>query len=188
MIFRLRKAILLLFLLVCLTEGSKLMQKLDGVCAQNKILNFTNDITKCGPHGECVLEQMTGNLTESICKCDHHYITVKSVCDYKQRSQLAAFLLSLFLGKFGADWFYLARQDGGYIAIGIVKLLVTLIGGTGYTVTRRTTTGRGKKTVEVTRYGCGVFGCAACIWWIVDWARILAMEFPDGNGQSLAPF
>jgi len=184
MIFHLRMVIPLLILLVCLIEGSEAHE--ETVRVRNELI-CTNDITKCGPHGECVLEQKTGNRTELICKCDHHYITVKSVCDYKQRSQLAAFLLSLFLGKFGADWFYLARQDGGYIAIGIVKLLVTLIGGTGYTVTRRTT-GRGKKTVEVTRYGCGVFGCAALIWWIVDWARILAMEFPDGNGQSLAPF
>ena len=37
MIFYLRKAILLLFLLVCLTEGSKLMQKLDEVSARNKL-------------------------------------------------------------------------------------------------------------------------------------------------------
>ena len=99
MISNLRKAILLLFPLVCLTEGSKLMQKLDGVCTQNKILNCTNDITKCGPHGECVaIEQKTGNQTEMNCQCDNEYITVKSACDYYvQKSQLAAFLLSLFL-------------------------------------------------------------------------------------------
>ena len=132
MIFGLRKAILLLFLLVCLTEGSKLMQKLDGVCTQNKILNCTNDITKCGPHGVCVIKVKTGNpgnQTEMNCQCNNEYITVKSACDYMQKSQLAAFLLSLFLGMFGADWFYLARQDGNYIVIGIFKLLFTFLGG-----------------------------------------------------------
>ena len=95
MFFHLRMVIPLLILLVCLTKGSELIKKLDQVRVRNE-LNCTNDITKCGPHGECVLEQKTGDLTELICKCDHHYITVKSACDYKQRSQLAAFLLSLF--------------------------------------------------------------------------------------------
>ena len=131
MIFYLRKAILLLFLPVCLTEGSKLMQKLDEVSARNKLLNCTNDITKCGPHGECVaIEQKTGNQTEMNCQFDNEYLTVKSACDYYvQKYQLAAFLLSLFLGMFGADWFYLARGDENYIVLGIFKLLMTLLGG-----------------------------------------------------------
>ena len=97
MISNLRKAILLLFPLVCLTEGSKLMQKLDEVSARNKLLNCTNDITRCGSHGECVaIEQKTGNQTDMNCQDDQ----------YLQKSQLAAFLLSLFLGRFGAVWFY----------------------------------------------------------------------------------
>ena len=114
------KAVLLLFILVCLTEGGKLMHKLDKVAART-------DITKSGPHA---IEQKTGNQTEMNCQFDNEYLTVKSACDYYvQKYQLAAFLLSLFLGMFGADWFYLARGDENYIVHGIFKLLMTLLGG-----------------------------------------------------------
>jgi len=59
------------------------------------------------------------------------------------------------VGEFGADWFYLAVGNGGYIAGGIFKIL------TG-----------------------GMLG----IWYIVDWIRVLADAFPDGNGVGLKPF
>ena len=136
------------------------MHKLDEVAARNKLPNGTNDITRSGPHA---IEQKTGNRTAR---------TARNSQDdqHTQKSQLTAFLLSLFLGWLGADWFYLARQDGSYIAIGIVKLLITLLGGSNCECLS------------------GIFGCAALIWWIADWARILDNQFPDGNGHSLAPF
>jgi len=70
----------------------------------------------------------------------------------KGYSKLAAFLISLFLGELGVDWFYLSGGGAGYIVAGIFKMIT--LGGLG-------------------------------IWWLVDWIRILADAFPDGNGDPL---
>merc|ERR1719244_1852000 len=87
--------------------------------------------------------------------------------DKSRRSKLVAFLVSFFVGRFGVDWFYLSRGDVVYIVVGVVKFF--LIGSAG--VCR----GKGQWVVRV-----GIF-----IWWVVDWARILANFFPDGKGNSL---
>ncbi|KAH3759535.1 hypothetical protein Pelo_8621 [Pelomyxa schiedti] len=73
------------------------------------------------------------------CVCNEPYITLSAdddnriadstACNYEGKSKLTAFLLSFFVGSFGADWFYLARGSGGYIAAGVFKLLT--LGGCG---------------------------------------------------------
>ena len=68
------------------------------------------------------------------------------------KSKLVAFLLSLFIGAYGADWFYLSAGNSNYIFLGVLKLLT-----------------------------CG--GCY--VWWLVDWIRVLADTFPDGQGRAL---
>ena len=50
----------------------------------------------------------------------------------KGKSKLAAFLISLFLGELGVDWFYLSGGGAGYIVAGIFKLLTL---GNMYTFT-----------------------------------------------------
>lgn len=62
----------------------------------------------------------TINNTTGVCKCANRYI--KSDCSYKQSSQLIAFILSILLGEFGVDRFYLE-----YTTIGIIKLLIPLL-------------------------------------------------------------
>jgi len=90
---------------------------------------------------------------EYICSCNNNYVHRDGEpCSYKQKSKLGAFLFSLFLGEFGADWFFLARGNGWYIFAGIMKLL--------------------------SFGGCGV-------WWMVDWIRVLAGGFDDGNGIEI---
>ncbi|KAH3762826.1 hypothetical protein Pelo_5329 [Pelomyxa schiedti] len=73
------------------------------------------------------------------CVCNEPWITLdvdnndrmadSTACNYEGKSKLTAFLLSFFVGSFGADWFYLARGSGGYIAAGVFKLLT--LGGCG---------------------------------------------------------
>ncbi|KAG5187501.1 hypothetical protein JKP88DRAFT_141257, partial [Tribonema minus] len=87
------------------------------------------------------------------CECDTGYVSIDSeACSYRQKSELVAFLLSFFVVFVGADWFYLASGDAGYIVTGVFKLVT--VGGFG-------------------------------VWWLVDWIRILAGAFPDGNGVAL---
>ncbi|KAI8804997.1 hypothetical protein BJ742DRAFT_741721 [Cladochytrium replicatum] len=100
-------------------------------------------------HGECA----SFNQTTNYCVCDKNWKTNNGTpCSYEQTSKLVAFLVSLFVGELGVDWFILAKGNAGYIVAGVFKLLT---------------------------------GGGAGIWWLVDWIRILAGSFPDGNGVPI---
>ena len=77
-------------------------------------------------NGECELVEDTFGKTDNStkCVCDDGYISLDGeFCDYEQRNQLVAFLLSFFLGEFCTDWFYLSRGVGIYIFAGVCKCL-----------------------------------------------------------------
>ena len=90
-------------------------------------------------HSECDKSQdcgfPNGNCVDGQCVCDEDYWTKYTpgqkivYCQEKKKDQLTAWLLSFFLGYAGADWFYLARGNGNYIAAGVFKLLT--LGGCG---------------------------------------------------------
>ena len=144
---------------------------------------------------------------------------VESKENRTMKQQLTAFLLSFFLGGFGADWFYLAQGSTAYIAVGVTKLLLCMwplvlccciccsacfvgaLRGAGVQE-RRTEIQRNFKYSAQNKCG-NILGCliyllcmtvfiilffGPLIWWIVDFVRILAGTFPDGNGQDLIPF
>ena len=78
-------------------------------------------------HGVCDRNQST-----PVCVCDRGWVLARDgsgLCTYQQKSKLAAFLLSFFVGGFGADWFYLSVGNAGYIVAGVFKLLT--LGGIG---------------------------------------------------------
>ena len=80
-----------------------------------------NSTLGCGDHGYCKTPVYT-DPSHTICECDKGWKSTEVPCDYQAKNWLVAFLLSFFLGEFGADWFYLANGSGTYIAIGVVKL------------------------------------------------------------------
>ena len=103
----------------------------------------------------------------------------------EKRSKLAAFLLSFFLGGFGADWFYLSRGDFVYIMVGIIKLL--LIGQAGFCCCSLkfeifSCNERMMKCLGPCRW---ILSLATLLWWVVDWIRVLTDNFPDGNMMGL---
>jgi hypothetical protein len=124
-----------------------------------------------------------------VCQCNDGYITwqTSDICAYKQISKLAAFLVSFFFGPLGVDWFMLSRGDGGYIAAGVLKLFMPcgfcvvlsciLMGGRHENAKACIIIVANVLRIIVT---VGLF-----IWWLVDWIRILANSFPDGNGAPL---
>lgn len=83
---------------------------------------------KCSGHGICAdwFETAAGGASASelsFCQCDSSWADPE--CSTPRKSQATAFLLSVFLGVFGADQFYL-----GYVwPQGIFKLLT--LGGAG---------------------------------------------------------
>lgn len=77
-------------------------------------------------HGSCLPD---GPETWS-CVCDNLWTDKDGgKCNYEQKSKLAAFLLSFFLGFFAIDWFYLSNCTGCYPCIGILKIITA--GGLG---------------------------------------------------------
>jgi len=81
----------------------------------------------CNGHGVCVgwFDKPAGNVTQNalkFCKCEPEWTDPE--CQTMRKSQFHAFMLSIFLGMFGADNFYLE-----YYRLGILKLLS--LGGCG---------------------------------------------------------
>jgi len=79
--------------------------------------------SSCGTHGTCG--------ADGLCICDSSYITHTDgqPCAYELRSKKIAFILSFIVGSYGVDWFYLCRDNGGYIVAGVFKLI--LLGACG---------------------------------------------------------
>ncbi len=105
-----------------------------------------NSSANCGYNQECIPD---GRYYR--CGCIRGWVSQHHdyVCNYKQRSQLVALILSLVLGFFGIDWYYLSCSNPWYIIAGILKFIT--LGGFG-------------------------------LWYLIDWIRVLAGVFPDGNG------
>ena len=104
------------------------------------------------------------------------------------RSKLVAFLISLLLGGFGIDWFYLSLGNVIYIIVGIIKLL--LISSSGLcccVVSYDFCKIREKFDKFMGPLRC-VFGMALFVWWVVDWVRIFLDSFEDGLGRPLTPW
>eukprot|EP00929_Paragymnodinium_shiwhaense_P013739 TRINITY_DN121591_c0_g1_i1.p1 TRINITY_DN121591_c0_g1~~TRINITY_DN121591_c0_g1_i1.p1 ORF type:complete len:569 (-),score=91.45 TRINITY_DN121591_c0_g1_i1:121-1827(-) len=88
-------------------------------------LDMLPTMLKCSGRGLCQPWQDDGHVTghpAMFCQCDRDWADPE--CRTRRKSQATAFWLSLFLGMFGADQFYL-----GYVAQGFVKLFT--FGGFG---------------------------------------------------------
>lgn len=91
----------------------------------------SEELTECISNSDCnygrceLIKDAFGNHHNNTeCICNEGYIDYNNgICNYKQKKQLVAFLLSFFVGSFGVDWFYLAMGNAGYIVAGVFKLL-----------------------------------------------------------------
>ena len=135
----------------------------------------------CGEHGSC---------RESSCRCSEGYITWKdsAVCSYKQKTKLEAFLFSFFLGGVGVDWFVLSRGKGAYIAAGVFKLLMSFGCCIGIPCLIAGSIRDSKSWAAMGTAASCLFSFGAPIWCLVDWIRVLADAFKDGNGAPLKPW
>lgn len=132
----------------------------------------------------------SGTCNNGNCTCKTGYVNYKNqYCNYQQKEKLVAFLLSFLIGATGADWFYLAVGNGGYITAGVFKLLTGIFGiiapclclcAGGLRSDKSKAAGFILIAVLV-----GVATITNSIWWIVDWIRILTDSFKDGNSIGL---
>ena len=129
-------------------------------------------------------------LISGICKCDKGYFSYSNQnCKYEQRKKIYAFILSLFLGIFGADWFYLAVWNNIYFIVGILKLLAGIFAilfpcFICFTGCVKADSGK------IIGFLCVVLliifiTIGNIVWWLADVIRILVDTFKDGNGQNL---
>ena len=98
-------------------------------------------------------------------------------CDYKRKSQTVAFLLTFFLGYFGAGRLYL-----GLYASAIPKLCIWLLFG----VPCCPSSSGGEETSEESVKACvsGVI-CMMFVWWLTDVIIIGVGDIPDGHGVNM---
>ena len=106
-------------------------------------------------------------------------------CPYQQRSKTAAVLISIYFGIFGVDWFYLSRGNSAYIVIGICKLLISCGCCSGWPVLTLGARQLSSTTIKIGYILSTLFTLLSLLWWVIDWTRILANRFLDGNGLEL---
>eukprot|EP01084_Bolivina_argentea_P281128 480962_1 len=140
-------------------------------------LNCTDEIN-CLSKGKCT---MYGN-----CTCDWGYVTYEpefknTYCNYQQKEQFTAFLLSFFLGGFAGGRWYVDDTSSA-----IIKCLLVFIGcGIGCICAYIL----GKQQDEKTAFGCipaFMASFALLIWCIVDIILFGLNVIPDSNGIELA--
>jgi len=93
----------------------------EGAPAKEKIYNSCDLVLpkeqECSGHGECSewrpdMKVTAGGKTMKFCKCFRDWADPE--CRTKRKSQMVAYFLSVFLGVFGADHFYLAHYYSGF--------------------------------------------------------------------------
>ena len=149
--------------------------------------NFSYGLS-CNNNADC----NNGTCNNGSCTCITGYVDYNNApCSYQQKEKLSAFLLSFLIGSTGADWFYLSNGNGGYIAGGIFKLLTGISGCIlPCILCCFGIIGRGSATKKAIGAICAMGFVIICtilnvIWVTVDWIRILADGFNDGNGIAL---
>jgi TM2 domain-containing membrane protein YozV len=156
-------------------------------------------ITQIAYSASCTTDSDCNNgrcSSDKTCICTLGYVTYKNdTCNYKQKEKLTAFLLSFFIGSLGVDWFYLSNGNAGYIVAGCFKCFtgLFLIVGSCLMCCTLLCQRFDKDSLKIGGLVCtvliGVFMvlCSLCnaIWTTVDWIRVLANAFKDGNGISL---
>lgn len=148
---------------------------------QNTTICNPNDPRSCNRVGTCS-DILNPNNFE--CICDPDYLGVE--CEIAKKKQLVAFLLSFFLGTFGAGRFYL-----GYIMIGIFKIILgfaccfSMFFGicAGFT-----SSDDGEKFVFIGWVFGALCMCASFLWYIIDFSLIAAGSIDDADGNPLVPW
>jgi hypothetical protein len=129
-------------------------------------------------------------ITDGTCKCDDGYITWpdnNSVgCNYKQKSQLIAFLLSFFLGGIsGAGEWYLNNTTTALVQLLLFWTIpMTCLCGA---VTCGVTTNSGEGGIGCSGCMAGLQTFAVLGLWLYIWIVVIMGSYHDGNGAPLTP-
>lgn len=124
---------------------------------------------KCGRDNECI--------------CAFGYTTIDDdsfgdfKCNYKQKSQVKAFLLEFLIG-FGIGHFYI-----GNVTLALAKLLYSSF--TCFVICQLPSFAKIKSTKRCAYYIQLIFGLGWVMWQIVDSIMIVMNYYKDNNGMKL---
>ena len=145
-----------------------------------------NDGTLCDlDHGECIQYDDSGKK-KNICKCHEGYDTNSKIsevhCNYKQKSQIKAFLLELIF-CFGAGHFYLYNYK-----IAISKLVMFIILALCFKFFKINTKSKelNKLEIKIIFIIVGIFYIVVFFLHIIDLAFLGKNKYKDGNGIPLS--
>eukprot|EP01084_Bolivina_argentea_P163589 284560_1 len=186
----------LLFVITILIKLSYCRGNNTGICG----VTVTSE-KNCDARGVCV--QVTP-LTWS-CKCDDGYTTYPKInttttpvtdriyCNYQQKDQLVAFLLSFFVGLFAAGRFYCGLWLSAGLKIGLniglgcfgICCISCITGVSAFSGGSSRRTGDSFCAKLMGCFGCcyvflvslGIFA-----WLVTDWVLFGLNKLPDGNG------
>ena len=166
-------------------KSSNLKHKAHTQIKIEKNDNFTYAITK----EKCSVTNCNGDCTSTnICTCEEGYLNFKTnsklYCSYKQKNQLTAFLLELFL-PFGIGHLYVGRTLFGITKMIIVTSPMTICIFTflGILVSDKFLSG-GNSSLFCIGF-VSVFSLVGLIWWIADLVIFGTNNYLDGNNMPL---
>ena len=162
---------LILFAIILLFCSNYATADSVGTIGTNVTFNCTGQ-ESCNYHGVC-------NRYNTGCICNDGYVThdfPDVQCNYEQKEQLTAFLLSFFLGIFAAGQWYV-----GNYALAAPKLAIGLINCCVFGSSKTSDDdGKEKKTFCATLFFLVVFA-----WWLADVIIFGINDYTDGDGVDL---
>jgi len=120
-----------------------------------------------------------------VCDCNDNVINYEGgVCNYKKNDRVTSFLISLFLGGFGVDYFYLADGNSQYYELGAIQCLLLVIGIFILVACACCTVNGNSNCLPCIGIGALL---ASVVWWTVRWIQIATgpCHFGDGNNVCL---
>jgi len=158
-------------------------------CSNNGICDNKTNICFCKSPYISYFDNKTAKITkDNSTNITYYDYTSQSMCNYQQKKQLTAFMLSIFVG-FGAEHFYLERTG-----IAIAKLVFYIFCGflnVLYLILYKCVPGGEKYVSFIHTYEALYLGCGVgymLLWNIYDWVNIGFNSIPDGNNVLLSPW
>ena len=153
-------------------------------------IKVCNDGTSCNlEHGNCI--QYDNDKKKEFCKCHEGYDSNSNIsevkCNYKQKSQIKAFLLEL-LG-FGAGHFYLNNYKYAilkFMMFVVLTLIYKCFNANSVVKFQKKNNKNEKYILKAILIIIGIFYIGVFFWHIIDLVFLGKNKYKDGNNIPLS--
>lgn len=160
----------------------------DFDCSLNGACNSVTKTCTCKAPFVTIYNNSTAVILKTSNNATLYTYPTQKMCNYEQKKQLTAFMLSIFVG-FGAEHFYLDNSGVGvakcvfYIFCGFLNVL--------YLIFYKCVPGGEKYVSFIHSYEALYLACGVgymLLWNIYDWVNIGFNDQLDGKGVRLSPW